>query len=176
MAHTAQSGAASARHVVPLTAAPTDPLPTELPLLLAMGFRQLVDRLHERLRAEGREALRPAHGYVFRLLTRTGGSNVVEIAAHLEVTKQAASQVVAELETWGYVERRPAPADGRALRVTLTSKGVDYVRHVDAIYAELEAAWADQVGRERVEQMRADLRTLLTAVPEGGSRGARPLW
>ena len=84
--------------------------------------------------------------------------------------------MVAELESWGYVERQPDSHDRRAVTVTLTSKGVDYVRHVDAIYAELEAAWADQVGRERVEQMRADLRTLLTAVPEGGSRGARPLW
>jgi len=168
--------AATATHAVPLRAEPTDPLPTELPLLLAMGFRHLVDRLHDRLREEGREALRPAHGYVFRLLTRTGGSNVVEIAAHLEVTKQAASQVVAELEQWGYVERRPDAHDRRAVTVTLTDKGVDYVRHVDSIYAELERDWAAQVGAERVEQLRADLRTLLSPVPEGGTRGARPLW
>ena len=159
---------------------PTDadpsPLPTELPLLLAMAYRHFIERLHQQLRIEGREALRPAHGYVFRFLAMSGGATSQAVAAHLEVTKQAASQLVIELEGWGYVTRSPDPNDGRASIVTLTRKGKAYVRHVTGIYAAIEADWVELVGAGRVEQVRADLLALVSSSYDGNVPKLRPSW
>ena len=157
---------------------PTDPsdLPTELPLLLAMAYRHFIERLHEQLREEGREPLRPAHGYVFRFLSMSGGATAQAVAAHLEVTKQAASQLVTELEDWGYVKRTADPSDGRAWIVTLTRKGSEYVRHVTGIYSAIEADWVALIGADRVEQVRADLGALVLSSYDGKVPKLRPSW
>src|SRR5690349_3635589 len=91
-------------------------------MLLAMGFRAMTDRFHELLAPDGREPLRPAHGFAFRLLERDG-LTVTELAAQLGVTKQATSKLVDELVAWGYVRRAAHPASGRAKALGLTAKG-----------------------------------------------------
>lgn len=46
-----------------------------------------------------------------------------EIAAHLNVTEQSTSRMVAGLERTGYVERSPHPADRRRHTVQITEAG-----------------------------------------------------
>ena len=85
---------------------------------------ELTQRINEGVVARGFEGVRPAHGFAFARLA-PGGATVTELAAHLGVTKQAASQLVDDIVRKGYAERRPHPGDARARLVVLTERGRD---------------------------------------------------
>jgi DNA-binding MarR family transcriptional regulator len=145
----------------------------EIPLMVAMAYRAMTDEMHARIAAEGREPLRPAHGYTFRFLLDRDATTV-ELADHLGVTKQAASKIVAELEDWGYVERRPHATDGRARVLGLTPKGLAYVGRADELWGQIEDQWASLIGADRLDQLHEDLRTYVESV--GGRAPVRPVW
>jgi DNA-binding MarR family transcriptional regulator len=90
-------------------------------------------------------------------------------------TKQAASKLVDAMVSADYVRRGTGSDDARRRPVTLTARGVRLLSTVESIYAELEAGWADSIGRDRVEDLRHDLVTLL-ARPDGGLPAVRPTW
>src|SRR6516162_428842 len=73
---------------------------------LLAASRALVDGISAGVRARGFADVRPAHGFAFTLLS-AGGATITQLAQHLEVTRQAAAQLVDELNAKGYVERRP---------------------------------------------------------------------
>ncbi|WP_107116115.1 MarR family transcriptional regulator, partial [Streptomyces acidiscabies] len=81
----------------------SDALALSAVLLAAAG--ELTRRIHEGVVARGFEGVRPVHGFAFARIAGEGAS-VGELAGHLGVTKQAASQMVEELVRKGYVERR----------------------------------------------------------------------
>ncbi|QFZ23967.1 MarR family transcriptional regulator [Saccharothrix syringae] len=141
-------------------------------MLFARAFRVMTDRFHARLAERDLEPLRPAHGYAFRFLAEGPGRTAVELAAHLGVTKQAATKTVAELVDWGYVRRTAHPTDGRAQVLELTGKGRSYLRFADGLWAELEAEFAAVAGAGR----HAALREALEAYLEGSEGGIRPVW
>jgi DNA-binding MarR family transcriptional regulator len=64
------------------------------------------------------------------------------------------SEVVADLERLGYVERAPDPEDGRAKMIRLTKLGAEAQRTALGIFADIERAWAERYGAERVAAMR----------------------
>lgn len=142
-------------------------------MLFARTFRVMTDRFHERLAERDLEPLRPAHGYVFRHLAAEPSVTAVDLAAHLGVSKQAATKTVAELVDWGYVRRTPHPTDRRAHALTLTGKGRAYLRFADALWAELEEEFASVVGAERLTVLREALQTYLA---NADTRGIRPVW
>lgn len=141
-------------------------------MLLARTFRVMTDRFHERLAAQDLEPLRPAHGFIFRYLAGQPSATAVDLAAHLGVSKQAATKTVAELVDWGYVRRTPHPTDRRAQALTLTGKGQSYLRFADALWAELEQEFAATVGAQRLTALREALETYLS----GADGGIRPVW
>ncbi|MGE3285847.1 MAG: MarR family winged helix-turn-helix transcriptional regulator [Pseudonocardia sp.] len=141
--------------------------------LFAIGFRDLVDGLHERLAMRGWHDVRRSYGFVL-LAARGDGAQVGEIAALLGVTKQAASKLVAAMEEAGYVRRVVDPADGRARTVALTSRGLRLLDAVEEIYVELEGQWAAVLGADRVEALRADLETVLRRGHGGRLPPVRP--
>ncbi|MBA2451038.1 MAG: MarR family transcriptional regulator [Chloroflexi bacterium] len=149
---------------------------SELPVLLALAFRAMVDELHHRLAALGFADVRPAHGFAFVRLTPDGATGN-ELAAHLGVSKQAASQMVDYLEGHSYVTRRPHPRDGRGKIVVLTERGWACIRATEAIFADIERRWAGDIGAERMELLRADLRRLVYATGDDAlPRPLRPVW
>lgn len=141
----------------------------DLPVLLLGAARTLVDGIDAGVRARGFTDVRPAHGFAFALLS-AGGATTVELAHHLDVTKQAASQMVEELVTKGYVERRPHPGDARARLVVLTDKGWACTRAADEAAEESLRPWADALGPDRLTALRADLARLATP------GRLRPIW
>jgi DNA-binding MarR family transcriptional regulator len=104
--------------------------------------------------------LRPTHGFVFVRLA-PDGATVGEIGEHLGVTKQAASQLVAELVGKGYVRRTPHPADARARLIVLSDRGWACARAADEAAAEAIAGWAAVIGQQRVEALVSDLRRVV---------------
>jgi len=141
----------------------------DLPALLLGTARALVDGIDAGVRARGFTDVRPAHGFAFALLAG-GGATTVDLAQHLDVTKQAASQMVEELVAKGYVERRPHPGDARARLIVLTDKGWACTRAADEAAEETLRPWADAIGPRRVAALRADLARI------AGPGRLRPIW
>jgi DNA-binding MarR family transcriptional regulator len=140
-----------------------------LPALLLSAAGTLVDAIHAGVEARGFTGLRPAHGFAFARLA-PHGATIAELAEHLGVTKQAASQLVDELTRKGYVVAGPHPRDARAKLVTLTGQGWACTRAADAAAFETVNRWAEVLGADRVGEIAADL----ARVARTGK--LRPLW
>jgi len=150
-------------------------LASSVPLarLLAMAYRQLIDRLHERLAAEGYTDVRPTFGYVL-LAVRDGPTTGADIALLLGVTKQAASKLVDAMEQGGYVRRQTHGDDARAKEIAITARGRRFLVTVESIYRDLEGEWAEVTSKKRVEALRDDLRTIVEAAHDGQLPAIRP--
>ncbi|HEY4849536.1 MAG TPA: MarR family winged helix-turn-helix transcriptional regulator [Streptosporangiaceae bacterium] len=136
---------------------------------LLAASRALVDGISAGVQARGFDDVRPAHGFAFARLA-AGGANISQLAEHLDVTRQAAAQLVDELAAKGYVERHPDPADARARLITLTEKGWACTRAANAAMADTIRPWAAALGEQRLLALRDDLIRL---APDGP---LRPMW
>ncbi|MDR3080185.1 MAG: MarR family winged helix-turn-helix transcriptional regulator [Streptomyces sp.] len=130
---------------------------------------ELTQRIHDGVVARGFEGVRPAHGFAFTRLA-PNGATATELAAHLGVTKQAASQLVDELVRKGYVERRPHPGDARARLVVLTEHGWACTRAAEEAAAEAVRPWAELLGEREIRTLQGQL---LRMAPHGP---IRPTW
>jgi DNA-binding MarR family transcriptional regulator len=130
---------------------------------------ELTQRIHAGVVARGFEGLRPAPGFAFARLA-PDGATATDLAVHLGITKQAASQLVDELVRKGYVERRPHPEDARARLLVLTERGRACTRAAEEAAADAVRPWADLLGEREVELLRAQL----TRITPGGP--IRPTW
>jgi DNA-binding MarR family transcriptional regulator len=142
---------------------------TTVPLarLFAMAYRALVDELHVRLADRGWTGVRPAFGFVL-LALRDGPASLRDLPDVLGTTKQAVSKLVDAMVAAGFLERIADPDDARAKRVQLSARGRTLLSDVEVIWADLEAGWAQTVGHARLEDLRADLETVLRTA-HGGS-------
>ncbi|WP_309095744.1 MarR family transcriptional regulator [Streptomyces sp.] len=129
----------------------------------------LTHRIHEGVLARGFEGLRPAHGFACARLA-PDGATVTDLAVHLGVTKQAASQLVDELVRKGYAERRPHPGDARARLVVLTGRGWECTRAAEEAAAEAVGEWEGLLGEPGLRLLREQL---LRIAPHGP---VRPAW
>ncbi|MEU2286352.1 MarR family winged helix-turn-helix transcriptional regulator [Streptomyces sp. NPDC013178] len=135
-------------------------------LLAAAG--DLTRRINDGVGARGFE-VRPAHGFAFTRLA-PDGATVTELAAHLGVTKQAASQLVEELVRKGYVERRPHPEDARARLIVLTERGWECTRAAEEAAADAVREWAAVLGEGEVRGLYDRLARIAPYGP------LRPTW
>ena len=140
----------------------------DLPLAALFAGWAMAGELQRRLAADGHGDVRFADGFVFQHLIG-GPLTIGALAERLEVTQQAASKSVADLERRGYVAREPDPEDARARLVALTERGRSAIeggrRHRAAIAAEL----GERLGPRRVEGAR---RLLNDVVAELGADAA----
>ncbi|THF84402.1 winged helix-turn-helix transcriptional regulator [Deinococcus sp. KSM4-11] len=118
----------------------------------------------EQLHARGHTALSLAHTNLLPHL-ETEGTRIVTIAERAGMTKQAAGQLVAELESHGYVERHPDAADGRATRVHFTAAGWRYLLDAQEVKRAIEDQYRAALGQPLWEQVNAALQQLLGDVP-----------
>jgi DNA-binding MarR family transcriptional regulator len=96
-----------------------------------------------------------------------------EVAELAGLSKQAVNDVLGELERDGYLERDPDPKDGRARIVRLTPGGTRLQRTTHEISRELEATWAEQIGKRRVDALRQALEAMIAASEEDGLKPAK---
>ena len=130
---------------------------------------ELTQRINDGVVARGFEGVRPAHGFAFARLA-PGGATVTDLAVHLGVTKQAASQLVDEIVRKGYAERRPHPDDARARLIVLTEQGWACTRAAEEAAADAVRAWVEVLGEGEVREL---LGQLLRIAPNGP---LRPSW
>ena len=153
-----------------------DPLArAELTFLLGMAFQLVLREFVSRVDAAGYADLRPVHGLVFQAL-RGPGATSTELADQLGVTKQAAGQIVDELEKRGYVRRQPHPGGGRRRLVVLTDKALEHLAVAGRVLHGLEAELADRLGDADLAGLRTELARLVRELSGDTMPPLRPVW
>lgn len=134
------------------------PRGSDLPLLLLLGFRALIDDVHAELAETGHAAFRPLHGVAFKAIG--DGVTASELGRRLGVSKQAAGKTIEGLEREGYVERVADPSDARSKIIRLTPRGVEVQQQAFEVMATLRARWAERLGEERMAAIEEGLREM----------------
>jgi DNA-binding MarR family transcriptional regulator len=109
----------------------------------------------------GRARLRRSHTSLLPHIDLEG-TRVTDLAERLGVTKQAASQLVDDLEQLGVLARVPDPEDARARRVIFTQLGRDGLLEGLSVLRALERELATKIGEKKMEQLRAALLAILS--------------
>src|SRR5919198_1667653 len=91
-------------------------------LLVTAAARAVADGLLRAHAEAGFDWMRSQYGFVLRALGDEG-LRLTELAERLGVTKQAALQIVDEMESRGIVRRRQSSGDRRAKVIQVTDKG-----------------------------------------------------
>lgn len=135
--------------------------------LLFKCARLLNERAIERVNAGQKPGssppLRAAHTALLPHLSSEGVRGA-DLAKKLGVTKQAVSQLIAELEWWGVVEQVADPRDGRAKLVRFTAKGEQGLLQGLSVLRELEQELADKIGKRRMQELHTALLALEEAL------------
>jgi DNA-binding MarR family transcriptional regulator len=154
---------------------PDDVASTELLFQLGMAFQLMLEEFVSRMDAAGYPDLRPVHGLVFQSLLR-GATTSSEIGAALGVTKQAAGQIVNDLEDAGYLRRSEHPGGGRRRLVSLTDKGYAHLHTAGRLLHQLEQEIESGFASGSTSQLRADLTSLIRQFAAGPLPPFRPSW
>ena len=136
----------------------------ELPLLLVGAFRALIDALHVELAKHGHSDARPIHGFALQAIG-PGATTLSQLGRRLGVSKQAATKTAAGLERLGYITREPHPTDARAIQLRRTPHGEEFLSLSAEIFQRLHAAWASELGSERIQMLEDDLERIAISSP-----------
>ncbi len=115
--------------------------------------------MHADVRAAGFGDLTPAHLYVFQL-PGPDGVRPTELAARMNMTKQATNHLLAGLEVRGYIQRVAAAGDGRGQVLRLTARGREVTRIMNQSALRLEGEWAGRLGDQALDRLRHELAEL----------------
>jgi len=103
--------------------------------------------------------LKHRHGAVLAYLDPEG-VRATDLAHLSGQHKQIIGTLIDELETLGYVERRPDPSDRRAKLICPTERGLAQMRAADHIMAAMQERHAERVGKgeyTRFKRMLVDI-------------------
>lgn len=131
--------------------AETPDVPARLALVLG--------RLNRRLRGAGGGL---SHGLLSALATvnKDGPMRLAELAQLEQVSAPSTTRLVAELESQGLVSRRPDPIDGRAILISVTSKGTDTVLRARSARGTMIEELFSQLSPDEVAAITAALPAL----------------
>jgi DNA-binding MarR family transcriptional regulator len=127
--------------------------------LLRVPLQAVRARMLARVRAAGYVDIAPAHFNVLQHPT-PDGLRPSEVAARGQMTKQAANRLIRHLEHQGYLTLEPDPTDHRARIVRLTRRGWRLIAKIREAVEEVEAEWAERLGRRKFDALRATLKEL----------------
>ena len=127
--------------------------------MMRVLWQDVRDRIHTAFAEEGHD-LRAEH---LAVLQHPGpdGQRPSALAARSGMSRQAINHLISHLERAGYLERYTDPADPNARLIRLTERGRRLYERIEAVAATIEAEWAEQVGSQRLEELRATLSDLL---------------
>ena len=140
----------------------------DLSLVALFAGWAMAGEVQDGLAADGFGDVRFSDGFVFQHLVE-GPVTIGVLAERLEVSQQAASKSVADLERRGYVARTTDPSDARARLVALTPRGEAVIAAGRVQRAALSGRLSERLGPRRVE---AAQRLLGDVVAELGADAA----
>jgi DNA-binding MarR family transcriptional regulator len=134
-----------------------------MPKSLQLLFRDARAAIEVAVRADlaqnGFGDVKPAHAALLRNIGEDG-ARPSELAAQADVTRQAITKLVDELERLDLVRRDPDPDDGRGVIIRYTDRGLAGVAIARKRMLALERDYAARVGAERWAEVRSTLETL----------------
>jgi DNA-binding MarR family transcriptional regulator len=134
-------------------------MPKSLQLLLRDARNAIEAAVRADLAQNGFGDVAPAHSALLRNVG-DDGARPSELAAHADVTRQAITKLVDELERLDLVRRDPDPDDGRGVIIRYTERGRAGVAIARKRMRELERGYAARVGADRWAEVRSTLETL----------------
>jgi DNA-binding MarR family transcriptional regulator len=136
------------------------PAPTalddDLGVLLAACCERVVRTLLATLGPAGYGHLTSTQAITLMFIGR-GIDTVTQLAERTGLTSQAMSKICAALQADGLLDRRPHADDARSRRLALTADGRHLHHLLDQAGAQAERAWADIVGTQTLQIVRAAL-------------------
>jgi DNA-binding MarR family transcriptional regulator len=147
-------------------------------VLIVGAARVVADRLGDAVGRAGVEDMRTRYGFVIRALAERDRT-LTELAALLDVSKQAAIKVVDEMEERGFLTREPHPEDRRLKVLRLTAKGRKVRRAALAESHRMEEQLLATVGEGDAAAMRRALEGFLGVhgvLADAGAGRARAMW
>jgi DNA-binding MarR family transcriptional regulator len=135
---------------------------TDLGQALRIAWWSYVHRLDADMEAAGYPERRAAMNYVFALYAQPGPITISEMGRQFDVSRQAASKIVAELSRRGYVQTTASSTDQREKVVELTPKAIEHVTARRQAAAALDEAIRARIGDAGLER----LHEVLDAVGE----------
>jgi DNA-binding MarR family transcriptional regulator len=128
--------------------------------LLFKCARLVNERAMERVNEQPQAIrLRASHTNLFPHLDFEG-VRITELARRLDVSKQAVSQTIAELELMDVVETIPDPSDGRARLARFTDKGKVAILQGLSVLREIESEIERSIGASKFEALHEALLAL----------------
>jgi DNA-binding MarR family transcriptional regulator len=133
-----------------------------LVFLILRTSRVIIDRVRDQsvVAASGFTVV---HGAALSYIARHESPTSADLASHLKVTKQSASQLVASLEDAGIVRRVPHPTDGRARVLIITEEGQKLYAEGRREMSVIEEEWVEILGARQLGAVRKALTTYLNA-------------
>jgi DNA-binding MarR family transcriptional regulator len=142
----------------PLTTDRDGQRPPNVGALLRMTYQLIRDRQIAVLSEKGYRDLNQPLMNVF-LHPGPDRARPSELAARINMTKQAMNHLLGQLEKLGYIERRAEQKNGRRL-VFLTKRGWQVRATILNAVSEVEAEWASILGQKRFGEFMNTLRQL----------------
>lgn len=128
--------------------------------------RMLVDELRQRGFADFTPAFPPMLSNL-----DTEGTRIGVLAVRAGVTRQAAGQLLREIERCGYVDLRQSPHDARATTVHFTARGRKLLSVVLELVERIEHDFAQELASGEFERVRDGLHTIADHVDPDGALG-----
>jgi DNA-binding MarR family transcriptional regulator len=138
-----------------------------------MGLAYLVGRLDHVLNQRLRDSLAPSGlsvpQYTALSVFRAHGSlSNAQLATRTMISPQSANEMVKQMEGKGWIERRPDPAHGRIIQISLTAAGEDVLRDCDVRVLAVENIMFADLGKEERAQLQVQLRAAVRALSMQG--------
>lgn len=121
-----------------------------IPKLVYMLKRSVDEWIGKKLCCTSQECFNKAQLPLFMSIGTAGISNNA-LAANLNVSKQAASKVIKELEELGLVRNEKCSTDARSVMLYLTDDGIRFYHHIKAQMVTLEDEYKKVVGSKNYE-------------------------
>jgi DNA-binding MarR family transcriptional regulator len=115
--------------------------------------------LFERLAELGFDDVGPRHGAVLAYLDPEG-TRPGELARLSGRRKQTIGAILDDLESLGYINRRPDPDDRRASLIVPTGRGLRFIEQSDAIVGNIEARHAESTGARAYARLKRQLQAI----------------
>jgi DNA-binding MarR family transcriptional regulator len=133
-----------------------------LPALLPRLADYISGRLQAMTMERGHPGLKRSFAPVLTAIGPSGG-RIRQIARTQDVSKQAVSAVVTEIEQLGYIWRQPDPADPRQLLLRFTPAGVQLISDSVQSLDQLESQFAELVGERAMQRIRRSMAAIYRA-------------
>lgn len=133
---------------------------TNIGRLFQRAARAYSERALTKLHVRGHEGITLFHTALIANLDLEG-TRISTLAHRAGMSKQAMGQLVTDLSTRDYIEKKPDPEDKRASLIFFTDLGWQLLQDAFLVKKEIEAEYAAVLGESEMAQLRDYLEQLL---------------